>query len=112
MRHDSDSDQSPPRKGRHKPDQSVPQKRHNSDSDQSVDRRQNSDSDLSPQRREPETDSDQSPPRRGRHNSSEKSAKMNKTLSGKKAGLSSAKDMKREADILKKKEDETFKKVK
>jgi hypothetical protein len=37
---------------------------------------------------------------------------MNKTLSGKKAGLSSAKDMKREADILKKKEDETFKQVK
>ncbi|XP_056010157.1 BUD13 homolog isoform X1 [Ostrea edulis] len=108
-RHDSDSDPSPPRKGRHNPDQSPQRKRHNSDSDQSIDTRQDSDSDPSPRRKgKHDTDSDHSPPRRGQR---ENSAKMNKTLSGKRAGLSSAKDMKREADILKKREDETFKQI-
>ena len=128
-RHDSDSDQSLPRKGRHDSDsdQSLPRKqRQNSDSDVSPPRRKglnsgsnkgpsrkrkNSDSDISPPRRNNvNSDSDESPPRR-KQDSHSKKDKMDKTLSGKKAGLSSAKDMKIEAEKLKQKESEAFKKV-
>ncbi|XP_071942358.1 uncharacterized protein [Antedon mediterranea] len=77
-RHDSDSDQSPPRKKnmRHDSDsdQSPPRKknvRHDSDSDQSPTRKKNvrhdSDSDQSPPRKKNvrhDSDSDQSPPRK------------------------------------------------
>nr|XP_022323350.1 BUD13 homolog [Crassostrea virginica] len=110
-RHDSDSDPSPPRKGRHKSDSdpSPPRKgRHDSDSDSSPPRKGRHDS-----------DSDPSPQRKGRqkqggnmkYSSKADSEKISKTLSGKKAGLSSAKDMKREADLLRSKEHETFKQI-
>ena len=46
-----------------------------------------------------------------KYSSKADSEKISKTLSGKKAGLSSAKDMKREADLLRSKEHETFKQV-
>ncbi|XP_062613069.1 BUD13 homolog [Saccostrea cucullata] len=138
-RHESDSDQSPQRNRRHESDSDQsPQRnrRHDSDSDQSPqrNRRHESDSDQSPRRnRIHDSDSDVSPPRKfsksdskkrkqtedvyktgksmRRKEQDENGSKMNKTLSGKKAGLSSAKDMKREADVLRKKEDETFKQI-
>ncbi|XP_071175282.1 BUD13 homolog [Mytilus edulis] len=104
-----DSDESPPRRQRHDSgsDKSPPRrKRHESGSDQSPPRRirKDSGSDQSPPRRKRNnSDSDQSPPR--------KKDKMSKTLSGKKAGLQSAKDMKMEAEKMKKKEDDAFKKI-
>ncbi|WAR04469.1 LOW QUALITY PROTEIN: BUD13-like protein [Mya arenaria] len=132
QRNDSDSDQSPPRKQKRHgsdSDQSPPRKqRHNSDSDQSPPRRKRnfSDSDQSPPRSKGSrqsskqkavqditgkrkkhrhnSDSDNSPPRKGKE-------KTEKTLSGKKAGLSSAKEMRREADELKMLEDEKFRQI-
>ncbi|KAK3587701.1 hypothetical protein CHS0354_042488 [Potamilus streckersoni] len=97
----------------------------NIDSDQSLPRKKkkDSDSDQSPPRRQkPAADSDQSPPRRDRrglgvsrfdkqNEDSDSAGKMQKTLSGKKAGLSSAKDMREEAEILKRKEDEAFRRI-
>lgn len=134
QRHDSDSDQSLPRKQRHDSDSDSsparkpktlirksrfePRKR--LDSDESPPRRQRHDSgsDKSPPRRKRhESGSDQSPPRRRRNDSGSDQSpprrkdKMSKTLSGKKAGLQSAKDMKMEAEKMKKKEDDAFKKV-
>ncbi|KAH3691062.1 BUD13 homolog isoform X2 [Dreissena polymorpha] len=132
-RHDSDSDQSPPRKERHESDsdQSPPRKKkHDSDSDQSPPRkkRHDSDSDQSPPRKKKhDSDSDQSPPRKkrldsdsdtsphkkkieqARSSSNTKSKDSSeKTLSGKRAGLSSASEMRREAEDLKRREDEKF----
>ncbi|KAK7105751.1 BUD13 homolog [Littorina saxatilis] len=137
-RHDSDSDHSPPRKQRHDSgsDQSPPRKGTNSD--QSPPRRKRHDSDESPPRkRKAQKESDQSPPRRNRRGSDsdqspprqrkrgkeddqspprrqgegKKGAKPDKTLGGAKAGLSSAAEMKREAELLRKKEEDTFKKI-
>ncbi|XP_064651103.1 BUD13 homolog [Lineus longissimus] len=123
-RHDSDSDQSPPRKRtRSDSDQSPVRKTNGSDSDQSPPRRksQNSDSDQSPARRKRQnSDSDQSPPRKKREENvrrpsrwgqEERDKKMKETLSGKKAGLSSAKEMKHEMEQVKQKENEAFKKI-
>ncbi|XP_053409155.1 BUD13 homolog [Mercenaria mercenaria] len=108
-RHDSDNDQSPPRRGRHHSDsdQSPPRRgRHDSDSDQSP-----------PRRKRNQSDSDQSPPRRpasSKNKSRKESAinsKTDKTLSGKRAGLSSAQEMRKEAEELKRKEDAKFKQI-
>lgn len=109
QRHDTGSDNSPPRRKRHDSgsDKSPPRrKRPDSGSDQSPPRRKRQESgpDSSPPRRKrKDSGSDQSPPR--------KKDKMSKTLSGKKAGLQSAKDMKMEAEKMKKKEDDAFKKI-
>ncbi|XP_041373734.1 BUD13 homolog [Gigantopelta aegis] len=127
-RHNSDSDQSPPRRKRHNSDsdQSPPRrKRHNSDSDQSPPRRKkpHSDSDQSPPRRKRRhSDSDQSPPRKSKSvKETDKkdrrkaelgnTKKPSKTLSGAKAGLQSARDMKQEAEVIRKREEEAFKKI-
>lgn len=131
----NDSDSSPPRKGRNDSDSdaSPPRKeRNDSDSDASPPRkgRSDSDSDTSPQRRPRnlpdglpqgnvsiKEESNKNQRKRAKANdqmsnsSKRRDKKIHKTLSGKMAGLSSAKDMKREADIIRKKEDETFKQV-
>ncbi|XP_067943744.1 BUD13 homolog [Watersipora subatra] len=136
-RHDSDT--SPPRRKRHDSDTSPPRRRHGSDtspprrkrhdSDTSPPRRKGHDSDTSPPRRR-RHDSDTSPLRRRRHGSDsspprrkrnihDKSSHKNgaldtsakKTLSGKTAGLSSAQEMKKEAEKLKLKEIEMFNKI-
>ena len=109
-RNDSDSDQSPPRRNRQNADSDQsPPRRKRQDSDQSPPRRkrQNSDSDQSPPRRRKTGggDSDSSPPRKN------KETKATKTLSGAKAGLSSAREMKHEAERVKRREAEAFGKV-
>ncbi|KAK3107918.1 hypothetical protein FSP39_025131 [Pinctada imbricata] len=122
--YDSDSDASPPRRKRQNSDsdQSPPRKQRKSKSDLSSQRKQikDFDSDQSPPRRQKrDSDSDQSPPRRQKRGSDSdqspprkhKKDKMEQTLSGKKAGLSSAKDMKREAELLKQREDQAFKQI-
>ncbi|XP_052259313.1 BUD13 homolog isoform X8 [Dreissena polymorpha] len=104
-RYDSESDQSPPGKKRHDSDsdQSPPRKkRHDSDSDQSPPRKKrlDSDSDTSPHKKKIE---------QARSSSNTKSKDSSeKTLSGKRAGLSSASEMRREAEDLKRREDEKF----
>ncbi|XP_061175983.1 BUD13 homolog [Saccostrea echinata] len=131
QRHESDSDQSPQRNRRHESD---------SDQSPQRNRRHDSDSDQSPPRKLPKSYSkkgkqiedakyDHSVFRKSnsanesgksknlkdhsfqKEQDEKNSSKMNKTLSGKKAGLSSAKDMKTEADVLRRKEDETFKQI-
>ncbi|PVD27610.1 hypothetical protein C0Q70_12774 [Pomacea canaliculata] len=104
---ESDSDQSPPRR-----------KENESDSDQSPPRKRDkgSDSDQSPRRRRDKgSDSDQSPPRKRNSDQSlswkQKDAKPSKTLGGAKAGLSTAQEMKKEAQKLKQKEDAMFQKI-
>ncbi|XP_052719894.1 BUD13 homolog isoform X1 [Crassostrea angulata] len=130
-RNDFDSDASPPRKERSDsdPDASPPRKgRSDSDASPQGKERNDSDSDVSPQRR-PRNLSDDLPQgnvsikeesnknQRYRAKANDKMSNkgrnknIQKTLSGKMAGLSSAKDLKREADIIRKKEDETFKQI-
>lgn len=115
-RHRHDSDVSPPRRQRHDSDVS-PLRRQRNDSGASTPRRQRHDSDNSPPRRQKrdsdispprprKSDSDNSPPRRMKEEGPAK-----KTLSGKTAGLSSAKNMRKEAEMLKLKELEMFNKV-
>nr|KAG5708706.1 hypothetical protein BaRGS_034923 [Batillaria attramentaria] len=101
QRQDSDSDQSPARRKRdHDSDQSPPRRKRDSDSDQSP-----------PRRRQKGGDSDQSPPQRTDKSAGKDSAKPSKTLGGAKAGLSSAAEMKREAEKLKKREEVMFAKI-
>ena len=134
-RHDSDSDQSPPRKpaqGRHDSDsdQSPPRKsargRHDSDSDQSPPRkpaqgRHDSDSDQSPPRKSArgrhDSDSDQSPPRRGGREkypsparkglSGEKKVEP-QTVNGLRAGYVSGKELTETMERKKRDEEDRF----
>ncbi|KAK0040607.1 BUD13 [Biomphalaria pfeifferi] len=138
VRHDSDSDQSPPRKNplkvRHDSDQSPPRKskqRHSSkspslkrmpspNSDQSPPRKRKSkfESAKSPKRRRDKSSTpDQSPPRKSSQKDGSKgnadrpessSVKAQKTLSGAKAGLSSAREMMEEAKTLRDRTDKAF----
>ncbi|KAK2138043.1 hypothetical protein NP493_36g06028 [Ridgeia piscesae] len=138
IRQDSDSDQSPPRKGRQDSDsdQSPPRKgRQDSDSDQSPPRkgRQDSDSDQSPPRRRKGSDSEHSSTQKNKRqhigateqDSSKKDRRRRrsrwseerdvsgkelakKTLSGAKAGLSTAHEMKEESLKLRRLEDKKF----
>ncbi|KAK6172268.1 hypothetical protein SNE40_015966 [Patella caerulea] len=140
-RNGSDSDQSPPRRKRNdsNSDQSPPRrKRNDSDSDQSPPRRKRkySDSDKSQQKKnktdlsktvkrktsDKNTNSGNSPkhknrnsdpdvPRKKLKSDNKSEAKPTKTLGGAKAGLSSAKEMREEAERMKKKEDTAFKKI-
>lgn len=117
----SDSDQSPvrSRKQHSDSDQSpVRKQKQNSDSDQSPvkKRKQHSDSDRQRHKlnssqisRRPRTRFDSSP-NRDRHRENSKD-KMKKTLSGAKAGLSSAKMLREETEIMQKKEKAVFDKV-
>ncbi|XP_064598389.1 LOW QUALITY PROTEIN: BUD13 homolog [Liolophura sinensis] len=129
QRKGSDSDQSPPRRNRKDSDsdQSPPRrKRKDSDSDQSPPRRKRKDSDSDqshPRRKRKDSDSDQSPPRRKRKGSDleqspqrkqkakDSLVKPQKTLSGAKAGLSSAKDVRKETELLRKRHDAAFNKI-
>lgn len=137
-RYDSDSDPSPPRKRRDddlspvrgrkrqssSSDQSLP--RHHRDEDlspvRSSRKRHDSDSDQSPVRRRKVNDEDLSPPRSKRSKNAdsdkdmshvrkngEPNEKLKKTLAGTKAGLSSAKDVRKELHDLRKREKDAFK---
>lgn len=126
-----DSDQSPVRERhedrRKEHDYKSPKNKNIDDSDQSPVRRKQYDSDQSPPRRgqRKDSDSDQSPPRKRGDNSNMSKKRThnndsvgdlspqraNKTLSGKAAGLSSAKAMKNEIEKLRLKEIEKFNKV-
>jgi len=132
-RHDSDSDLSPPRAKNSDSDLSpkrardqsasdtthVRSGRHDSDSDLSPPQtknsshRQDSDSDLSPVRRDHNADCSLQRPVLGqrRSRSPQNSQKMTKTLSGAKAGLQSAADMRKESQELKRRENTSFAKV-
>ncbi|XP_068755122.1 BUD13 homolog isoform X3 [Montipora capricornis] len=115
-RTNSDSDQSPPRKRTNSDsDQSPPRKRTNSDSDQSPPRkRTNSDSDQSPPRKRSNRDSDQSPPRKQKQfevRSTTKSGSENRMSSGRKAGLLSASDLKKENERKRKEEADMYSKM-
>ncbi|XP_067662520.1 BUD13 homolog [Haliotis asinina] len=130
-RHDSDSDQSPPRKGRHDSDSDQSPPRRHIQSDQSPPRRLRqfkTDKDSKQRRRKTrfnDSNSDNSPPRKRRHGSDSDSSprrikkeedvenkkKATKTLGGAKAGLSSAREMKQEAEKMRKKEDDMFRKI-
>ena len=136
--HDSDSDLSPVRaSGRD--DSITPGNRHDSDSDLSPvrakdrsaiktahagSRRHDSGSDLSPPRTKTsshrhDSDSDLSPVRSNRdsehsfqqHSKSAENSRQTKTLSGATAGLQLAADMRKEAQLLKKRENASFAKV-
>uniref|UniRef100_A0A8D8S4R7 BUD13 homolog n=1 Tax=Cacopsylla melanoneura TaxID=428564 RepID=A0A8D8S4R7_9HEMI len=105
-RQNSDSDFSPPRRNKK---ESHSSNRHKSQ------RSRGSDSDLSPQRKPKQdlksrrnggSDSDLSPPRKSAGN------KMKKTLDGKHAGLQDAKQLVRENQEFKQREDELFNKMK
>lgn len=121
-RHDSDSDQSPPRRQRKASDsdQSPPRRKNKNvtkkDSDQSPPRRKRNDSDSDqspPRKKRNDSDSDQSPPRRKNINAhkTDDKGRARKTLGGATAGLSSAKEMKMEADKMKRREKEMFDKI-
>lgn len=120
-RHDSDSDLSPKRARDQSPSNTthVKSARHDSDSDLSPPRtknsshRQDSDSDLSPVRQDRNADRSLQQPVLGqrRSRSPPSSQKMTKTLSGAKAGLQSAADMRKESQELKRRENTSFSKV-
>ncbi|KAK2138042.1 hypothetical protein NP493_9073g00005, partial [Ridgeia piscesae] len=135
-RQDSDSDQSPPRRKRQdsNSDQSPPRKRRqHSGSDQSPPRRKRQDSDQSPPRRRKGSDSEHSSTQKNKRqhigateqDSSKKDRRRRrsrwseerdvsgkelakKTLSGAKAGLSTAHEMKEESLKLRRLEDKKF----
>ena len=87
-------------------DSSSQKRHHGSDSDKIPPRkRQYSDPDRSPPRRK-RHDSDKSPPRRR-----ETSPKRTTTLEGKRAGLQSAKDLRKESEAFRRQEDEAFRKM-
>jgi len=135
-RHDSDSDQSPPRKRPAAKDSSPPRRRHDSDSDQSPPRKRPAAKDSSPPRRRQDSspprrrhdsDSDQSPPRkrpaggdssppRRRHDSdSDQSPPRQKggpkTVNGLKAGFVSGSELTDTMEAKKRAETERFNKL-
>lgn len=119
-RHDSDSDLSPPRptkqtdgdKARGSDSDNSPPRRKpvkgGRDSDNSPPRRntKGDDSDNSPPRRRKDDDDDNSPPRRPRPDGDDR--KATHTSRGLKAGLQSAKDMRKENEAARRKEDKAF----
>lgn len=98
----AEKDLSPPRQ---RPSQSVTKSRHDSDSDLSPPRPPPS---QSAARRRHDSDSDLSPPRLETSKGGTSDKKREKTLSGKKAGLSEAKHLKEELMANKKREDKLF----
>jgi pre-mRNA-splicing factor CWC26 len=123
QRHDSDVDNSPPRRrNRQNSDTSPPRRRPknkgpNNDSDNSPPRaakRSRFDDNYEPRiKREPDNDSDMSPPRAVKNDDEDlspprSSSLMSKTLDGKKAGLQNAKALKEELDMIKAKEKKMF----
>lgn len=134
MNDDSPRDrrQSPDRRRSRGSDASPPRRRHDNDSDASPPRKRRQ-SPPPPQRRRHRDSADASPPRRQRDikleskklsrwsrdrsvepaaaTIDESTGKMSKTLDGKSAGLQNAKDLRKESDKFRKREEELFSKM-